>query len=121
MTIYLHTEDLLELVADLNVGPVRDLGLLDSAAHRPTTTLWATEVYPSTDEKGAVLLESIVRNHPLVDGNKRLGWLSLAVFYDLNGVSFDAPDDDAYALVISIASGSMETADIAAKLRTWHG
>ncbi|AZL08074.1 MAG: type II toxin-antitoxin system death-on-curing family toxin [Brevibacterium aurantiacum] len=120
MTVYLRTEDLLELVADLNVGPVRDLGLLDSAAHRPTTTLWATEVYPSVDEKGAVLLESIVQSRPMVDGNKRLGWLSLAVFYDLNGFEFDAPDDDAFDLVISVASGDIEAADIAAKLRTWR-
>lgn len=120
MTVYLRTEDLLELVADLNVGPVRDLGLLDSAAHRPAATLWATEVYPTVDDKGAVLLESIVQNDPLVDGNKRLGWLSLAVFYDLNGFEFDAPDDDAYDLVISVASGGIEPAAIAGKLRTWR-
>lgn len=120
MTVYVRTEDLLELVADLKVGPVRDLGLLDSAAHRPTTTLWATEVYPSVDDKGAVLLESIVRNHPLVDGNQQLGWLSLAVFCDLNGGEFDAPDDDAYDLVISVASGGIEAAEVAATLRTWR-
>lgn len=120
MTVYLRTEDLLELVADLNVGPIRDLGLLDSAAHRPSTTLWAIEIYPSIDDKGAVLLESIVRNHPLADGNTRLGWLGLAVFYYLNGFEFDAPDDEAYDLVISVASGGMETVAIAAKLRTWR-
>lgn len=56
----------------------------------------------------------------MVDGNKRLGWFSLAVFYDLNGFEFDAPDDDAFDLVISVASGDIEAADIAAKLRTWR-
>ncbi len=52
-----------------------------------------------------MLLESVVRYHPLVDGNKRLGWLSTVVFYGLNGVTLEAPDDDAYDLVIAVASG----------------
>lgn len=80
MTEHLDVEDLLTLAADLGVGPVRDLGLLDSAAHRPTATLWGREVYPSLEEKAAALLESVVRNHALVDGNKRLGWLAAVVF-----------------------------------------
>lgn len=56
----------------------------------------------------------------MVDGNKRLGWLSLAVFYDLNSFEFDARDDEAYDLVASVASGDIEASDIAAKLRTWR-
>ena len=88
--------------------PIRDLGLLDSAAHRPTTSLYGQEAYPSLDAKAAVLLESIVRNNALVDGNKRLGWLALVVFYGLNGVDFDAPDDEAYDLVVGIAAGRLD-------------
>lgn len=120
MTAYLTLEDLLSLVDDLAVGPVRDLGLLESAAHRPTTQLWGREAYPSLDEKAAALLESVVGNHALVDGNKRLGWLAVVVFHGLNGVELDAPDDDAYALVVAVASGRMVLSDVAESLRQWH-
>lgn len=105
MIEYLSLEDLLSLVGDLGVGPIRDIGLLDSAAHRPQVSVLGEDAYPGVHEKAAVLLESIVRNHPLVDGNKRLGWLSTVVVYGLNGVTLEAPDDDAYDLVIAVASG----------------
>jgi death-on-curing protein len=120
---YLTTEDLLTLTRDLGVGPVRDVGLLDSAAHRPKTSIFGRDAYESIDEKAAVLLESIVRNHALVDGNKRLGWLALAVFYGLNDVEFDAPDDDAYDTVIAVATGELAYGDVATTLRSWrtHG
>ncbi|OYN86349.1 type II toxin-antitoxin system death-on-curing family toxin [Parenemella sanctibonifatiensis] len=120
MTEFLSLEDLLTLVSDLEVGPVRDLGLLDAAAHRPTTQLFGDEAYPSIHLKAAALLESLVRNHPLVDGNKRLGWLATVVFYAINGVALEAPDDDAYALVIAVASGQTELAHIARSLERWH-
>lgn len=120
MTEHLSLEDLLELVDDLQVGPVRDLGLLDSATHRPRTSLWGREAYPTLDEKAAALLESLVRNHPLVDGNKRLGWLATVVFLDINGAWVEAPDDDAYDLVIAVASGQLTLPEIARTLGRWH-
>ena len=120
MTTFLSLEDLIHLVDDLKVGPIRDLGLLDSAAHRPRTALFEQEAYPGLDAKAAVLLESIVRNHPLVDGNKRLGWLALVVFYGLNDVDLEAPDDDAYDLVIAVASGQLGYQDSAHVLSQWH-
>lgn len=120
MTEYLSLEDLLALVDDLQVGPLRDLGLLDSAAHRPQTSLWGREAYRTLDEKAAALLESLVRNHPLVDGNKRLGWLATVVFLDINEIWLEAPDDDAYDLVIAVASGEVDLATIAKALGRWH-
>lgn len=72
MTEYLTLEDLLALIGDLGVGPVRDLGLLESAAHRPTTALWGRDVYATIEKKAAALLDSLVRDRPLADGNKRL-------------------------------------------------
>lgn len=120
MTTYLTLEDLLQLVDDLAVGPIRDVGLLDSAAHRPTTTLYGAEVYQDLDEKAAVLLESVVKNHPLVDGNKRLGWLALVVFFGLNGVVLDAPDDDAYDLVVGVAAGQVDHRAAGHVLADWR-
>ena len=120
MTEYLTLEDLLALVEDLGVGPVRDIGLLDSAAHRPTVVLYGREGYPGLDLKAAVLLESLVGNHALIDGNKRLGWLAVVVFYGLNGVGLDAPDDPAYELVIDVAGGNVGYEESAQRLARWH-
>ncbi|WP_370291559.1 type II toxin-antitoxin system death-on-curing family toxin [Nocardioides sp.] len=119
MTIHLTLEDLLTLVADLGVGPLRDLGLLGSAAHRPTTVLYGNEAYPDLHTKAAVLLESLVRNHALVDGNKRLGWLAVVVLYGLNGRELEAPDDDAYDLVVGMAAGEVDVAEAARALGSW--
>ena len=116
---YLRLEDLLSLADDLGVPLVRDLGLLDSAAHRPRSSLFGREAYPDLHEKAAVLLESIVRNDPLVDGNKRLGWLSVVVFLGLNGLEPEAPEDDAYDLVIGVATTSIGAADSATLLKRW--
>ncbi|SPF67281.1 Fido domain profile [Propionibacterium ruminifibrarum] len=119
MTEFLTAEDLRALTDDLGVGPVRDLGLLESAAHRPTTSLWGQEAYPSLELKAAALMDSVVNTHPLVDGNERLGWLATLVFLDVNGVWIEAPDDDAYDLVIAVASGSAGLSEVAEALVTW--
>jgi death-on-curing protein len=116
---YLTLDDLLALAADLGVAQIRDVGLLDAAAHRPQSSLMGQDAYPSLDEKAAVLLESIVRNHPLIDGNKRLGWMATFVFYGLNDVDLDAPEDDAYELVIAVATGSIAYSEVAERLSGW--
>ena len=120
MTVLLTVEDLLALVEDLGVGPVRDLGLLESASHRPGAVVYGHEAYSGLDRKAAALLDSIVGNHPLVDGNKRLGWLAVVVFYGLNDVDLDAPDDPAYELVMSVARREVPIDEIAAALACWH-
>lgn len=120
MTVeYLTLEDLLALADDLGVSRVRDLGLLDAAAHRPAVAVMGRDAYPSVHEKAAVLLESLTRNHPLVDGNKRLGWMAVFVFYGLNGLDLDAPTDDAYDLVVAVATGSLDYAEAAQRLGSW--
>ena len=120
MTEFLNLPDLLKLVDDLNVGPVRDLGLLESAVTRPQTKLWGNEAYDNLDLKAAALLESIVRNHALVDGNKRLGWLATVVFYAINDITIEGDDDDIYNTVIDTARGKINLEDLSAKLTSWH-
>ena len=118
---FLSLEELL-LVAHLATdGPpaVRDAGLLDSAAHRPSTRLFGEDTYPSLFDKAAALIESIVRNHALVDGNKRTAWLAFCTFLDVNGAPVDAPDDEAYDLVLGIAEGRVELDEISASLGRW--
>ena len=118
---FLSLEDLLLIAQIATDGglAVRDAGLLDSAAHRPQTTLFGEDAYATLTEKAAALLESLVRNRALVDGNKRTGWLACCSFLELNGVIVDATDDDAFDLVIAIAEGRIELDQIAEKLEHW--
>jgi death-on-curing protein len=120
VTEYLTLEDVLSLIDDLGVGPIRDIGLLDSAVHRPQVTVYGHEAYATIDDKAAVLLESLVRNHALIDGNKRIGWLATVVFYGLNDIRLDAPDDDAYDLVIGIARSATSYQEASTRLAAWH-
>ena len=119
MTDYLELEDLLTIIERYGLQAVRDIGLLDSAAHRPQTSLFGDDAYPTLPEKAAVLLESIVRNHPLIDGNKRLGWISAVMLLERNGLRVEAPYDDAYDMVIGIAEGRIDYHESAAMLARW--
>jgi len=114
---YLELEDILQLVRYLGVGPVRDVGLLDSAIARPRSSAFGEDAYPSISLRAAALLHSITNNHALVDGNKRLAWLATTVLLDLNGLAPDLSDDEAFDLVWEIASISIDVEAIATKLR----
>lgn len=115
---YLTLEDLLVLVRRLDVGPVRDLGLLDAAVARPRSSAFGEDAYPTLKLKAAALLHSIVTNHALVDGNKRLGWLATNVFLEINGEPIELGDDDAFQLVLGTAEGSLDVEIIADRLKT---
>lgn len=114
---YLDLEDLMCLVRTLGVGPVRDVGLLDSAAGRPRSSAFGEDAYPNLQLKAAALLHSVARNHALVDGNKRLAWLATVVFLDLNGHAPDLGDDTAFDLVMGAARGDVSVEDIASRLQ----
>ncbi|WNV74110.1 type II toxin-antitoxin system death-on-curing family toxin [Geodermatophilus sp. DSM 44513] len=113
---YLDLDDLLGLVRALQAGPVRDVGLLDSAAGRPRSTAFGEDAYPTLPLKAAALLHSLARNHTLVDGNKRLGWLATVVFLDVNGHQPDVTDDEAFQLVMDVAAGAADVEEIASRL-----
>jgi death-on-curing protein len=113
---YLTLDDLLQLTADLEAGPVHDVGLLDSAAARPRSRAFGQDAYPSLELKAAALLHSICRNHALVDGNKRLAWLAAVVFLDTNGVAVELTHDQAFDLVMQVAEGTADVHEIAATL-----
>jgi death on curing protein len=116
---FLDLDDLLELAKRLlgDPPPVRDIGLLGSAVARPQTSVFGADAYPDLITKAAALLQSIVKNHALIDGNKRLGWLATAVFLSINGVDATAAsNDDVYDLVIEVAAGSLPVEEIARRL-----
>ena len=114
---YLDLEDLLGLVRDLNAGPVRDVGLLDSAAARPRSRAFGEDAYATLGLKAAALLHSIARNHALVDGNRRLAWLATVVFLDLNAHHSTVSEDEAFELVMDVSQGRIDVAEIASRLR----
>lgn len=116
-TEYLSLEDLLDLVNALGAGPVRDLGLLDSACHRPQASLFGQEAYPTLIGKAAALMHSLASNHALVDGNKRLALLATAVFLRINRYGLDLTDDEAFDLTMSVAAGQLGAAGVQERLR----
>ncbi|MQS37897.1 type II toxin-antitoxin system death-on-curing family toxin [Streptomyces katsurahamanus] len=116
-----ETLDLAEIAFGGQVG-VRDLGLLSSAVHRPQSQMFGIEAYTDLFEKAAALLQSLAVNHPLVDGNKRMAWICTVVFLDINGTDMvGVEQDEAYKLVIEVASGSLDDVMlIAHRLRALH-
>lgn len=117
---FLDLDDVIDLAIALlgDPAPIRDIGLLGSAVARPQTTAFGEDAYPNIWTKAAALLHSIVTNHALVDGNKRLGWLATAVFLQINGVEISrAGNDGVYDLVIDVAAGQPTVDEIAERLR----
>ncbi len=108
--IYFDVEDLLYIAERATGAPVevRDIGLLESAATRPRATVFGAPAYATLHGKAAALLHSIVRNHPLVDGNKRLGLAATIAFYGVNGRRLTMTNDEAYEFVMSVASGDLD-------------
>ncbi len=123
MTEYLDLEDLLA-AADAAVGgraEVRDIGLLQAVVARPQAAAFGEEAYPDLDSKAAALLHGIVAGHPLVDGNKRLGWVVTRLFYRMNDADLRADRNAAYELIVAVAAGELrDVPDIARRLAAWR-
>ncbi|CAN5661077.1 type II toxin-antitoxin system death-on-curing family toxin [soil metagenome] len=119
MIEHLDLDDLLR-AAEVALGrppEVRDVGLLEAAVARTRATVYGEDAYPDLHAKAAALLHSIVTGHALIDGNKRLGWVGVRLFYRMNGHDLRMPGEDAFDLVTAIASGNIrEIGDIAAPL-----
>ncbi len=114
---YLSVADLFEIaVGVISEVAVRDRGLLASAAGRPQSTVFGADAYPTFADKAAALMHSLARNHALVDGNKRLAWAATRVFCLLNAHDLSFAVDEAEALVLAVARGELEVADIAASI-----
>ncbi|MFJ7492332.1 type II toxin-antitoxin system death-on-curing family toxin [Streptomyces sp. NPDC097727] len=109
--VYLTSEDILVIAehacADMHVV-VRDVGLLESAAHRPSAAMFGEEAYPDPIDKAAALLQSLAINRPFFDGNKRTAWLSCVTFLAMNGIDLRPDIDAAERLVIAVATGEMD-------------
>ena len=89
--------------------------------YAPQTPLMGQDAYPSTAAKAATLLESLTKNHALIDGNKRLAWAACSVFLSLNALEIqkDVSNDDVYELVIAVASSQITMEQVCATLSEW--
>lgn len=126
MTVeYLDLADYIAIAVDVTgldlqtVMNATNLNLADSALHAPAAGFGEDDFYPDFVDKSAVLLVRLARNHPLPDGNKRAAWVSLRLFVDINGWTWDpAPSiDDAAAAVLTVAAGDWDEATTSAWLR----
>jgi death-on-curing protein len=112
---YLSVEDLLEIATGvIEHVVVRDAGLLAAAAARPRITVFGEDAYPTFEDKAAALLHSLVSNHALVDGDKRLAWSAARIFCLLNGRDLTHTVDEAEDLMLSAASGQLDVPQISA-------
>ncbi|OKJ55463.1 type II toxin-antitoxin system death-on-curing family toxin [Streptomyces sp. CB02115] len=109
--VYLSSEDILVIAEhacdDMQIV-LRDAGLLESAAHRPSAAMFGEEAYPDLIDKAAALLQSLADNHPLFDGNRRTAWLSCVTVLAMNGVELRPDIDAAERLVIDVATGATD-------------
>jgi len=122
MTNYLTAEDVVN-IARIGLGSepqLRDAGLLDSACHRPASSAFGDDAYPTLILKASALLHSLTVNHPFIDGNKRTAWLAAVVFLRDNGAEVtvaDAYDGPVTELILGSAAGTLrEVGDIAGLL-----
>lgn len=87
---------------------IRDEGLLESALSSPFQSFAGEELYPSLQAKAARLGFCIIKNHPFLDGNKRIGILAMMVFLDVNGIELNCTDEEIIDLGLGIASGEYD-------------
>lgn len=116
MTHYLELEDALQQIAAVGFY-VKDLGLLDSALARPKTTLFGEDAYPTLELKAAAMVHSIIKNHAMVDGNKRTSWFMLSSFLYINGYFIEMTADEGMEFTLGIATDKLSLAEAAAMIR----
>ena len=91
---------------------IRDQGLMESAIARPYQTFGGEDLYPTVFEKAAALAESIIINHPFIDGNKRTGLLAMLVILEIGNFKITGSNDDTYNFTIQISTGEIKFEEI---------
>ena len=116
MTIYLQLEVLIAAMEPTGFY-VKDAGLLESALARPRTTVFGQDAYETLELKAAAMMHSIIKNHPMIDGNKRASYSAMQIFMGLNGYSVIASADSAFDFVIGVATDQLDLEQMAAWIK----
>jgi death-on-curing protein len=112
---YFSMDDVTRTIHRLGLGRIRDIGLLESALHRPQTVVFGVESYIGIFDKAAALLQSLVKNHALFDGNKRLALSATVLFLGMNGFELLSGEEETFQFMLACARGDLELDDIS----TW--
>lgn len=112
MTRYLEVEALLPQLQRIGLV-VRDPGLLASAIARAESSISGQDAYPTLWLKSAAVFESVIQNHPMLDGNKRTAWITLNVFLAINRHRLRASSDDAFEFILAVATGDLDLSSAA--------
>lgn len=91
---------------------VRDYNLLDSALENPFQSFGGEELYPTLQAKASRLGYGLIKNHCMIDGNKRIGTHAMLVFLAINGIELDYTQKELYETILAIADGSLEYEDL---------
>jgi len=91
---------------------IRDAGALESALRRPFQTFEGNDLYPNSTDKAAALIESLLVNHPFIDGNKRTGYVLMRIYLMDNGKDVNATQEEKFKFVMNIASGKFKFEEI---------
>lgn len=94
------------------IDGVRDFNLLESAVETPFQSFGGEELYPTTQAKGARLGYGLIKNHCMLDGNKRIGTHAMLVFFALNGIELSYAQKELYEMILAIAGGRLEYEDM---------
>jgi death-on-curing protein len=115
---YLTVQDLIELGTSIVEGfRMRDIGLLESAAHRPKTTVYGEEAYPTLELKIGALIHALARHHGLIDGNKRIARSAGRLFALLNRADIEMDVDTAEKMILRLACGELDIAECSVMVR----
>ena len=87
---------------------VRDMNLLDASVNSPYHTFDGIYLYPTLPAKAAHLAFSLIKNHPFLDGNKRIGILAMLVFLDSNGLPVTTADEELISLGLGLAENTID-------------
>ncbi len=120
---YLTLEEVLELyhgIIEQSGGSagISNMGGLESALAQPKMTFAGEELYPTIVEKASALSFSLIKNHPFIDGNKRIGHAAMEVFFILNGFEINAAVDEQEQLILQVASGKLGRDEFSEWLRS---
>ena len=114
---YLSLEDALQQIAIAGFY-VKDAGLLDSALARPQTSVFGEDAYPTLELKAAAMTHSVIKNHPMVDGNKRTSWFLLNAFLYINGYLLEMSTEEGLELTLGVATDQLSLEQAAEKIRS---
>ncbi len=94
---------------------IRDKDALRSALSRPYQTFEEKELYPTPEDKASAILESIISNHPFIDGNKRIGYVLMRLVLIENGMDIRTSEEEKFEFILNVAKGNMKYEQI----RNW--